>query len=98
MIKIQDVIVPTKGTAKYFNLLALNLPLPGTTASFYWSIHSEVTVPAAESDEQPTKEPGSSLLDGNITMTAEEYAQWGTDDTYAIDWALTKLGFTKLTV
>lgn len=96
MIRIEDVTVPTKGVAKFFNLTLLTLPLPGTTPTFYWSIHSEVVIPAAESDEQPTKEPGVSLLEGNLSMTQEEYSQWGTDDTYAINWALQKLNFIKL--
>lgn len=96
MIKIQDVNVPTKGVAKYFNLTLLNLPLPGTTPTFYWSIYSEVVIPAAESDEQPTKKLGTILLEGNLEMTETEYAQWGTDDNYPIDWALNQLNFTKI--
>jgi hypothetical protein len=29
-------------------------------------------------------------------MTKEEYALWGADDSYAVDWALSKLGFVEL--
>lgn len=96
MIQIQDINVPTKGLAKYFNLTLLNLPLPGTNPTFYWSIYSEVVIPAAESDEQPIKQLGAILLEGNLQMTEAEYAQWGTDDNYAIDWALNKLNFIKI--
>jgi hypothetical protein len=30
-------------------------------------------------------------------MTKEEYALWGADDSYAVDWALAKLGFVEST-
>jgi hypothetical protein len=88
MIKIQDVIVPTKGTAKYFNIIALNFPMNPTSVTFYWQIFSETQ------NEEGVKIPGSSLMDGNIVMTSEEYAQWGTDDSYPILWAIQKLNFT----
>ena len=95
-IKIADVNVPTKGVGKYFSLKLINLTLPGTTPTFYWEVNSEVTAPAEEADEQPLKMPGEVVINGNLTMTDEEYSQWGTDDTYAIDWALQQLGFQKL--
>jgi hypothetical protein len=31
-------------------------------------------------------------------MTQAEYAAWGDDDTYVINWALAKLGFVALPV
>lgn len=95
MIKIQDVVVPTKGTAKYFNLLALNFPPNPTSVTFYWSIHEEVENAAAEG-ETPTVTSGKALLEGNITMNQETYDSWGSDDTYVIDWALTELNLTKV--
>ncbi len=64
MIKIQDVIVPTKGTAKYFNIIALNFPMNPTSVTFYWQIFSETQ------NEEQEPIPGSSLMDGNIVMTA----------------------------
>lgn len=96
MIKIQDVIVPSKGTAKYFNVMALNFPMNPTSVTFYWSILSEVSEPAEESDEQPTLKPGSILLDGNLTMNETTYNAWSNDDTYVTDWALAQLEFTKI--
>ena len=92
MIKIQDVNVPTKGVGKYFSLMSLNIPLPGTTASFYWAVYSETET----QDPEPKKQPGSVILDGNITMPEAIYAEWGTDDDFAINWALNELGFQKL--
>jgi hypothetical protein len=96
MIKIQDVIVPTKGTAKYFNVIALNFPMNPSSVTFYWQIFSEVSEPADQSDEQPTLNPGVSLMDGNLTMDQTTYNSWNNDDTYVIDWALAQLGFTKI--
>ena len=96
MIKIEDVVVPTKGTAKYFNLLALNLPPNPTIVSFYWSIHEELLI-LSEGETPEKSSPGKLVLEGNLNMTAETYSNWGTDDEYVIDWALNELGFTKLT-
>ena len=93
MIKILDVIVPTKGTAKYFNIIALNFPMNPTSVTFYWQIFSEVE---ETEDELVVSKPGSSLMDGNLVMNAEQYALWSTDDSYVTDWALAELGFTKL--
>jgi hypothetical protein len=93
MIKIQDVIVPTKGTAKYFNIIALNFPMNPTSVTFYWQIFSEVE---ETEDELVVSKPGSSLMDGNLVMNAEQYALWSTDDSYVTNWALAELGFTKL--
>jgi len=95
MIKIEDVVVPTKGTAKYFNLLALNFPPNPNNVSFYWSIHEEVTSAQGETPESTS--PGKVVLEGNVNMNSEVYSNWGTDDEYVIDWALNELGFTKVT-
>lgn len=94
--KIQDVTVPTKGIGKYFFIKLINLELPGVTPVFYWDVRTEKVEQGSESDEQPTKIPGDSVLEGNLTMTQEEYDLWGTDDQYVIDWALQQLNFTKL--
>ena len=93
MIKILDVIVPTKGTAKYFNIIALNFPMNPTSVTFYWQIFSEVE---ETEDELVVNKPGSSLMDGNLVMNAQQYALWSTDDSYVTNWALAELGFTKL--
>ena len=92
MIKIEDVVVPSKGTAKYFNIMCLQLPInkaSEATPTFYWNILSENL-------EGEVSTPGATLLDGNLSMTAEEYSFWTTDDGYVIDWALGKLGFIEI--
>ena len=88
MIKIQDVVVPTKGTAKYFNIIALNFPMNPTSVSFYWQIYSEAQ------NEEGENIPGQSLMDGNLTMDQATYNGWGSDDNYVNEWATEKLGFT----
>lgn len=94
--QIQDVIVPTKDVGKYFGITLINLSLPGTSATFYWQVLNQTTQPGSEADEQPTKSPGFMVLEGNLTMNEQEYALWGTDDSYVIDWALAKLNFQTI--
>jgi hypothetical protein len=88
MIKIQDIIVPTKGTAKYFNIIALNFPMNPTSVTFYWQICSEVE------SEEGVKTPGAALMDGNLTMDQATYDNWGSDDSYVTNWACNELNFT----
>jgi hypothetical protein len=90
-IEVADVIVPTKGIGKYFSIMLLNLDLPGTNPSFYWELKSEIV--HTDSEE---KYPYQVVLNGNLSMTPQEYSQWGTDDNYVINWALQKLNFTKI--
>jgi hypothetical protein len=90
MIKIEDVIIPTKGIAKYFNIIALNFPMNPSSVSFYWQLCSEVE------DADGNKIAGNSLMDGNLTMTKEEYDAWGSDDSYVINWACNILDLTIL--
>jgi hypothetical protein len=89
MTLIQPEVIPTKGTGKYFNLLALNFPMNPSSVTFYWQLFTEVQ------NEEEENIPGTSILDGNLTMDQETYAQWGTDDEYPVDWALDQLGFIK---
>lgn len=96
MTKIEDVIVPSKGTGKYFFLRCLNIDLKKSSEaspSFYWEVKN--AVPYAI-DEVQVEIAGQTILDGNLSMTKEEYALWGTNDSYAIDWALGKLGFVEI--
>jgi hypothetical protein len=96
MVKIENVVVPSKGTGKYFGLKCLNLDLKKSseaTPTFYWEV--KTATPYAV-DEVQIEIPGETILTGNLNMTKEEYALWGSDDTYAIDWALAKLGFVEV--
>ena len=89
MIEIQPEVVPTKGTGKYFNLLALNFPMNPSSVTFYWQLFTEVV-------EDGVSSPGACILDGNLTMDQQVYSQWGEDDNYCYNWALNELGFTRI--
>ena len=93
MIKIQDEIVPTKGTGKYFQIQALNFPMNPTAVSFYWQVFNEETI---QNGEDLVTGPGVCVLDGNLSMDKTTYDGWGENDSYVIDWALNELGFTKI--
>ena len=95
MIKIQDVIVPTKGTGKYLNVRVLPFDLTPTSGiQLYWAIQAEMTSTDPQGVE--TTVPGQVLLEGNLHFPQEQYELWGTDDTFVTDWAVTELNLTKL--
>jgi hypothetical protein len=62
-----------------------------SSVTFYWQLLSEVE---KIEDELVESIPGVCLLDGNLTMTKEEYAAWGSDDSYVTNWACNKLDLT----
>ena len=95
MVKIKDINIPTKGVGKYFFIRVINLELPNNTPTFYWQVMTEIA-DISEADEQPTYIPGIQVLEGNLSMTESEYALWGTDDNYVVDWALNQLNFQRL--
>ena len=95
MIKIQDVVVPTKGTGKYLSTRALTFDLTPTNGiSLYWAIHTEKVSTDEEGVE--TKEPGGMILEGNLNMPQSAYEEWGLDDQYVIDWVANELKLTLL--
>ena len=97
MIKVQDVIVPTKGTGKYLNVTVLNFPItPTNGVALYWQLFTETTVLNPETQEEESK-PGSMLLEGNLQFPQEEYDNWGADDSVVTDWVMTELGLTPVT-
>jgi len=95
MIKIQDVVVPIKGTGKYLNVRILPFDLEPTSGiQLYWAVLAETTV---EEEGVQTTSPGAMLLEGNLNFPQEQYEQWGTDDSFVTDWALSELGLTEIT-
>jgi hypothetical protein len=93
MIKIQDVIVPTKGTGKYLNVRVLPFDLTPTGGiSLYWAIQAETTLTNTDDIEEITA--GAVLLEGNLHFPQDKYEEWGTDDTFVIYWAAEQLGLT----
>lgn len=93
-ILIEEISIPTKGIGKYFSIKTVNHTILGEPPSFYWQVYEQIV--ESKPGEQSLKYPGACLLDGGLYMTSQEYALWGTDDNYVIDWALNKLNFKKL--
>ena len=95
MIKIQDVVVPTKGTGKYLNVRVLPFDLEPTNGiQLYWAVLAETTSTNEEGVEEVN--PGPMLLEGNLNFPQDQYELWGTDDSFVTDWALTELNLTKI--
>lgn len=76
MIQIKPIQFPILGTATKLNLIVLNFTMEATTANFYYCLY----------DANDNK-----IIDGNISMTEQEFAQWGADNNYCINWACNKL-------
>ena len=73
MAKIQPVIFPLNaGTATEMTVLILNFETSATTCTTYYELKSEAT------EEVPSKV----LSNGNYTLTEQEFAEWGTDNTW----------------
>jgi hypothetical protein len=95
MNKIEDVIVPTKGTGKYLEVRALTFNLTPTSGiSLYWAVYTETS--SLDENGLEVQTPGSIVLEGNLHMPQEQYELWGTDDTFVIDWAATQLYLTLI--
>jgi hypothetical protein len=73
MSKIQPITFPlNQGTATEISVLILNFETSATTCTTYYELKSEST------EEVPSKV----LSNGNYTLTEEEFAQWGLDNSY----------------
>jgi hypothetical protein len=85
MKKIQSVSVWDKGKvleAKFLNAYAVNVSLE-SSATFYYSL-------LTENDDLSA---GKQVVEGNLTMTGEDYTQWEVDS-YAWDWVASQLNLT----
>lgn len=82
MAKIQPVVFPIIGTATDLEVRVLPFNMEDTTAVFYYVVNTE---------------EGRKCTEGNLTMDEAEFAGWGADNMYVLEWAATKLGLTLLT-
>lgn len=82
MAAIQPLEFPILGTAN--NLLVRSLPfdMEALNATFYYELQ--------EVSETQTK----LVTNGNITMPAEVYDGWGSDNHYVIEWVADYLALT----
>lgn len=88
MTQIEPIVFPTIGTATFLNVTVLNFPTNATTATTYYELWSSKT---EEGSEELV--PDARLIDGNYTMTEEEFAQWGTDNFYVVECVANAKGF-----
>lgn len=79
MVQIQPLTIAIKGTATQMSVLVLNFATNAITATTYWQLY----------DEHDT-----ALLDGNYTMTEEQFATWGTDNNVVNEYVADAIGVT----
>jgi hypothetical protein len=83
MAKIQPIVFPLNaGIATEMSVLILNFETDATTCTTYYELKSE----AAE--EVPSKV----LSNGNYTLTEQEFAGWGTDNSYVAECVAKSIG------
>lgn len=86
MIKIKPITIPTAGIATNLILKCLVLDMTATTASFYYELTTDLD----------SNMNYKTLISGNINMNESEYAQWGSDNSYCINWACNFLNIELL--
>lgn len=86
MTTIQPIIVPTKGEGNLFQLTALNFPMNPQSVIFYWQVFTSEII-------ENVLTPTNCIIDGNLTMDADTYSQWGNNDEFCIQWACNLLNF-----
>jgi hypothetical protein len=79
MVQIQPLNIAIKGTATQMSVLVLNFATNATTAVTYWQLFNE---------------NNECLLDGNYTMTEEEFNSWGTDNSVVNEYVAEAIGVT----
>jgi len=85
MAKIQPVKFPlNQGTATEMTVLILNFETSAITCTTYYELKSEAT------EETPSKV----LSNGNYTLTEEEFAAWGLDNTWVENCVAMAIGVT----
>jgi len=83
MAKIQPIVFPLNaGTATEMSVLILNFETSATTCTTYYEL---------KTDE------GAVLTNGNYTLTEQEFAAWGTDNTWVETCVASAIGVTIIT-
>jgi hypothetical protein len=81
-IKIQPIIFPlNQGTATQMTVLVLNFDTTATTCTTYWQLLTEER---------------QQLIQGNYTLTEEQFEQWGTDNSVVNEYVANAIGVTIL--
>ena len=80
MAKIQPIIFPLNaGTATEMSVLILNFETSATTCTTYYELKTE---------------EGKVLSNSNYTLTEDEFAAWGTDNTWVENCVAMAIGVT----
>ena len=81
-VAIQPVVFPlNQGTATLLNVLVLNFDTTAITCTTYWQLFTE---------------EGQQLAQGNYTLTEEEFANWGTDNSVVNQYVANAIGVTLI--
>lgn len=81
-IAIEPVVYPlNEGTATRMTVLVLNFSTEATTCTTYWQLLTE---------------EGKQLSQGNYTLTEEQFATWGTDNSVVNEYVADAIGVTIL--
>jgi len=87
MAKIQPVIFPlNQGTATEMSVLILNFEISATTCTTYYELKTEAT----------EEVPSEVLTSGNYTLTEQEFAAWGEDNSWVTECVANAIGVTIL--
>jgi len=77
-VAIEPVVYPlNEGTATLLSVLVLNFPTDAVTCTTYWQLLTE---------------DGKQLAQGNYTLTEEQFATWGTDNSVVDNYVAEYLG------
>jgi hypothetical protein len=81
-IAIEPIMFPlNQGTATRMTVLVLNFDTTATTCTTYWQL-------LTAEDQQ--------LAQGNYTLTEQEFANWGTDNSVVNEYVANAIGVTIL--
>jgi len=79
-IQINPVVIPLKGEGTQIFVRTMTEGIANATGMIYWQLLTE---------------EGSPLMDGNITLSAEQVDEWGDSMEYIENIVLTELSITK---
>ena len=80
MIQLKPSNEGVLGTITQIDVLVLPFDVQAVTCSTYYKLCAE---------------DGKQLAEGNLSLTEEQFANWGTDNSYVSDIVITELGLTK---
>ena len=80
MIQLKPSKVGVLGTITQIDVLVLPFQTDAVTCSTYYKLCAE---------------DGKQLAEGNLCLTEEQFANWGTDNSYVSDIVINELGLEK---